>query len=146
MAADCTPKGMPWIMEQPHDLAFEEDGPDIVLRLEEYDVVRRIYVNWQGDRTVQPYSTHGLSTGVWDGDTLVVTTTNLNSPNFKWEIPQSEAAEIVERFTPSELGDRLDYEIVVTDPETFTEPVRMAKFWLSIPGQVLDAYNCGSAL
>jgi hypothetical protein len=146
MAADCTPKGMPWIMEQPYDLAFERDGSDIVLRLEEYDVVRRIHMDWEGDRTAQPYSIHGFSTGSWEDDALLVTTTNLNSPNFKWEISQSTSARIVERFTPSELGDRLDYEIVVTDPETFTEPVRLEKYWLSIPGQVLDAYNCGSDL
>lgn len=32
------------------------------------------------------------------------------------------------------------------DPVTFTVPVRLAKYWLSVPGQVLDAYNCGAAL
>ena len=26
------------------------------------------------------------------------------------------------------------------------EPVRLTKYWLSIPGQELDAYNCGAAL
>jgi hypothetical protein len=146
MAASCTPKGMPWIMEQPYDLAFERDGSDIVLRLEEYDVARRIHMDWQGDREAQPFTVHGFSTGTMEGNTLVVSTTNLSSENFKWEIPQSRAARIVERFTPSERGDRLDYEITVTDPETFTEPVRLEKFWLSIPGQVLDAYNCGADL
>jgi hypothetical protein len=146
LANDCTPKGMPWMMEQPYDLAFEHDGGDILLRLEEFDIVRRIHMDWSGDRTAQAFSHQGFSTGVWDGKTLVVTTTNLDSPNFKWEVPQSEQASIVERFTPSAAGDRLDYEIVVTDPVTFTEPVRMAKYWISIPGQVLDAYNCGAPL
>jgi Family of unknown function (DUF6152) len=144
MAGSCTPKGMPWMMEQPYDLAFEQDGADILLKLEEYDIVRHIHMDWEGDRAALPYTPDGFSTGEWQAGTLVVTTTNLNSPNFKWEIPQSEAARIVERFTPSALGDRLDYEIVVTDPETFTEPVRITKYWLSIPGQVLDAYDCVS--
>jgi hypothetical protein len=146
MAGSCTPKGMPWMMEQPYDLAFEQDGADILLKLEEYDIVRHIHIDWDGDRAEQPYSPAGFSTGEWQDGSLVVTTTNLNSRNFKWEIPASEKAGIVERFTPSELGDRLDYEIVVTDPETFTEPVSISKFWLSIPGQVLDAYNCVSDL
>jgi hypothetical protein len=146
MAGSCTPKGMPWIMEQPYDLAFERDGDDIVLRLEEYDVARRIHMGFDGDRAAQPFTIHGFSTGEWDGDTLVVTTTNLNSENFKWEIPASEAAHIVERFTPSERGDRLDYELRVTDPNVFTEPVSLTKFWISVPGQALDAYNCGRAL
>jgi hypothetical protein len=146
LASDCTPKGMPWIMEQPYDLAFERSGDDVVLKLEEFDVARRIRMEWQGDRAAQPFTPHGFSTGVWEDRTLVVTTTNLSSPNFKFEIPASDKAGIVERFTPTLAGDRLDYEIVVTDPVTFTEPVKMAKYWLSIPGQVLDAYNCGAPL
>ena len=146
MSANCTPKGMPWIMEQPYDLAFERDGDDIVLRIEEYDVLRRIDMDFTGNRAAQQASIHGFSTGEWEGDTLVVNTTNLNSPNFKWEIPLTESAQILERFTPSTAGDRLDYEIVVTDSNIFTEPVRMEKFWISVPGQVLDAYNCGERL
>jgi Family of unknown function (DUF6152) len=146
VAQDCTPKGMPWAMEQPYDLAFERDGEDIVLRLEEYDIARMIHMGFDGDREAEPRTPLGFSTGRWEGGTLVVTTTNLNSPNFKFEIPQSEEATIVERFTPSRDGDRLDYEIVVTDPVTFTEPIRIQKHWISIPGQVLDAYNCGKPL
>jgi hypothetical protein len=146
LANDCTPKGMPWIMEQPYDLAFERSGGDVVLKLEEFDVARRIHMEWAGDRAAQPFTLQGFSTGVWEGRTLVVTTTNLSSQNFKFEIPASDQAQIVERFTPTAEGDRLDYEIVVTDPVTFTEPVRLVKYWLSIPGQVLDAYNCGAPL
>jgi hypothetical protein len=146
MASSCTPKGMPWIMEQPYDLAFERAGEDIVLRLEEYDVARRIHMGFGGNRAAQPFTIHGFSTGEWDGDTLVVTTTNLSSKNYKWEIPATEAAQIVERFTPTARGDRLDYELLVTDPNVFTAPVRLTKYWISVPGQVLDAYNCGRAL
>jgi hypothetical protein len=34
----------------------------------------------------------------------------------------------------------------VTDPVTFTEPVRIEKYWISIPDQAFDAYNCGELL
>ena len=146
LANDCTPKGMPWIMEQPYDIAFERDGEDILFKLEEFDVVRRIRMNWEGDRAAQPFTIHGFSTGTWEGQTLVVTTTNLNSPNFKFEISQSEQASIVERFTPTADGSRLDHELVVTDPVTFTEPVRIEKYWISLPSQAFDAYNCGVPL
>jgi hypothetical protein len=146
LANDCTPKGMPWIMEQPYDLMFERDGDDILLKVEEFDVVRRIHMDWSGDRAAQASTIHGFSTGVWEEGTLVVTTTNLNSPNFKFEVPQSTQATILERFTPSADGAKLDYEIVVTDPVTFTEPVRMEKYWISIPSQAFDAYNCGAPL
>ena len=146
LASDCSPKGMPWIMEQPYDIVFERDGADILFKLEEFDVVRRIHMDWSGDRASQPFTIQGFSTGIWEGRTLVVTTTNLSSPNFSFEIQQSEQASVVERFTPSEDGARLDYEIVVTDPVTFTEPVRVEKFWISLRDQAFDAYNCGGPL
>jgi hypothetical protein len=146
LASDCTVKGMPWIMEQPYDVRFSRDGADIVFQLEEFDVVRRIHMDWSGDRASQPYSIHGFSTGRWDGADLVVETTNLNSANFKFEIPASDQATIVERFSPTVAGDRLYYRITVTDPEIFTEPVQMEKVWLSLPDQAFDAYNCGGPL
>ena len=67
LANDCTPKGMPWIMEQPYDLAFERSGDDVVLKLEEFDVARRVRMEWQGDRAAQPFTPHGFSTGAWQG-------------------------------------------------------------------------------
>lgn len=146
LANDCTPKGMPWIMEQPYDIAFERDGEDILFKLEEFDTVRRIRMYWQGDRSAEAYSILGFSTGAWEDGTLVVTTTNLNSPNFMFEISASEQSALVERFTPSTDGARLDYQIVVTDPVTFTEPVRMEKFWIYVPSQAFDPYNCGQPL
>ncbi len=39
---NCAPKGMPYIMEQPYPIEFVKDGDDILLRMEEYDTVRRI--------------------------------------------------------------------------------------------------------
>jgi hypothetical protein len=146
LANDCTPKGMPWIMEQPYDVMFERDEDDILFKLEEFDVVRRIHMNFTGDRASQPYSIHGFSTGEWDGDTLVVETTNLNSPNFRFEIPATDQATLLERFTPTPDGDALDYTIVVTDLGTFTEPVTLSRHWLWLPDQVFDAYNCGQPL
>ena len=53
----------------------------------------------------------GDSRGRWEGDTLVVETTNL---------PQS-ARVIVERFTRVD-ADTIDYRIAVTDPEVWTAP------------------------
>ena len=135
LANDCTPKGMPWIMEQPYDLAFERSGDDVVLKLEEFDVARRVRMEWQGDRAAQAFTPHGFSTGVWQDRTLVVTTHQLELAELQVRDPgERQRPEIVERFTPTTAGDRLDYEIVVTDPGTFTEPVKMAKYWLVDPG------------
>lgn len=139
----CTPKGMPLMMEQPYPMEFVRDGADIVLRLEEYDAVRTIHM---GESEVPPAvarSPFGYSVGRWDGDALVVTTSRIDWPWFNQQgIPQSPDAVLVERFTPSADGSRLDYELVVTDPATFTEPVTRRKQWLYFPDQQVSPYRC----
>ena len=71
---------------------------------------------WQGD-----------SVGHWEGDTLVVDTTNLNGKTWLNEGGEivSYAEHVVERFTP--LGpDKVGYEATVTDPVVYTRPWTIA--------------------
>ena len=57
-------------------------------------------------------------------------------------IPQSADARFEERFSLSRDGANLDYTIVVSDPETFTEPVLMTKQWVWRPGETVNPYIC----
>jgi len=140
----CMPKGMPTVMEQPYPLKFEQraDG-NIVLELEEYDLERTIYMRAETAPRAPETTPLGLSLGRWDGTALVVTTTRVSWPFFSQVgIPQSEAVEIVERFAPTGDGSRLDYEVTVTDPATFTEPVNLHAYWIWIPEVELLPYEC----
>ena len=81
----------------------------------------------------------GDSRGRWDGDTLVVETTNFNGRTGSyWRNgdgnPTSEALRLVERIRLSEMKT-LEYEVRIEDPETWTEPWTVA---LSLPRD--DAY------
>ena len=69
----------------------------------------------------------GDSVGRWDGDTLVVETTNLNGKTWLNEVGDviSHAANVVERFTPTE-ANTLRYEATVTDPVVYTRPWTIA--------------------
>ena len=61
----------------------------------------------------------GVSRGQWEGDTLVVETTNfLRETHFRGS---SANLHLVERFTRID-EDRLLYEYTVSDPTTFTRP------------------------
>lgn len=141
--ANCVPKGMPTIMEAPYPIEFvRQDGGDILLKLEEYDLARRIYMSAGAEREPPP-SPLGHSVGRWDGATLVVTTNRISWPFFsQLGIRQSPAVEIVERFTPTADGSRLDYEMTVTDPATFTRPVVLRQHWLWLPSVTLLPYEC----
>ena len=68
----------------------------------------------------------------------------INDPIFyQAGVPLGNSTEVVERFTLSEDQARLNYEITVIDPETFTEPVTEVKNWDWTPGDELLPYNCG---
>ena len=62
---------------------------------------------------------HGDSRGRWDGNTLVIDTTNF-SPKSNF-MSSAEALHLVERFTRV-APDTLNYEITLDDPTTWTRP------------------------
>jgi hypothetical protein len=67
---------------------------------------------WQGD-----------SVGHWEGDTLVVDTTNLNGKTWLNEVGDvvSHAEHVVERFTPTDVG-KINYRATVADPIVYSRP------------------------
>lgn len=133
--------GMPAIMDLGTPIEFVDEGDTIVLYLEEQDTVRRIHM--AGDDTSDRGTPLGHSVGRWEGRTLVVTTTDVDWPWFDQSgVPQSEAVGFVERFTLSDDERVLSYELVVTDPGTFTEPVTLERHWVWVPGEEVKPYNC----
>ena len=84
----------------------------------------------------------GDSRGRWEGDTLVVETTNFNEHafirNFNGNL--STDLHVVERFT--RLGpDTLGYEFTVTDPNTWTRPWSGSLPMSRLDGQMYE-YAC----
>ncbi|MDG2089158.1 MAG: DUF6152 family protein [Arenicellaceae bacterium] len=140
--ANCEPKGMIWLMEQPYPIEFVEADGKILFYLEEYDSVRTIYMNGQLPQSAE-HSLLGHSNGYWEDGSLVVTTTQINYPYFNSiGLMQSEAINLLERFTPSANGRRLDYTVVIDDPAMFTEAVMLDKAWIWRPGEVVNPYKC----
>jgi hypothetical protein len=138
---NCTPKGMPFVMEQPYPIELVKDGDDIVLKMEEYDTVRPIAMTSKPAK--RGAARLGVSTGRWDGGTLIVDTTDIDYPHFDGRgIPLGRGARLEERFTLNADGSRLLYSMKVTDPATFTEPVTLEKQWEWRPGEQVRPYDC----
>jgi len=142
-AAQCIPAGLPEAMMQPFPIEFIDQGDTITLNIEEWDNSRTLHLNGDLEADV-PYSRLGYSVGRWEGDTLIVETNRINYPYFNDQgIPQSDAVEIVERFTLNADETRLDWTATLVDPETFTEPITMHDMhWEWIPANEIKAYNC----
>jgi hypothetical protein len=72
---------------------------------------------------------NGDSRGHWEGNTLVVDTTNYNSKGWIATgvatgikgIPQSANLHVVERFTRADRNT-INYEVTIDDPHVFTQP------------------------
>lgn len=142
----CTPMGMPRVMGQPYPIEFVDRGDQILLRIELYDIERTIKLKSSANADGILASSLGYSVGEWKGGTLIVNTTRVNWPYFDQSgVPLSNAAEIIEHFTPSEDGSRLQYRITVTDPETFTKPVSLRKYWAWRPSEVIQKFECSQA-
>ena len=91
---------------------------------------------------------NGVPRGRWEGDTLVVTTTNIHSDvsalqpwsAFNSHSGSGEGMVLVERFTRT-AGDTLEYEIEVNDPQMYTRPWTVAYPFTSL-GQPIYEYAC----
>ena len=143
VAEGCKPKGMPMIMGQPYPMEFVRDGEDILLKLEEYDTVRRIHMPTMPDMHLHEPSLLGHSDGRWEGDTLVVQTGQIDFPYFSASgIPLTTSAYVVERFRVSDDNSRLEYERLVTDVQVFEEPVSYSDWWVWRPGELVQPYEC----
>ena len=141
-AERCEPEGMPRIMRNPHPFEFVDHGTRIAMHSELYDLVRTIHMDRDAPPADASPSPLGYSVGEWDGNTLIVTTTHVNWPYFdNIGTPQSEGVGMRERFTVSVDQARLDYELTVSDPLTFTEPAVYERYWLAL-GASVERYDC----
>jgi hypothetical protein len=116
----CLPNGGTPIMAFPFD-AFYQIGqtPDYVMIMSEYLHQARIVRIGRQHPPSGVRQWLGDSIGYWEGDTLVVDTTNFNAQT-KFQ-GASENLHVVERFKPID-GDTLLYRATVEDPSVFSRP------------------------
>ena len=116
-----TPNHIMILTEMVHDVR--------VIRLGEPNPLPTHVRPWMGD-----------SWGHWEGDTLVVETTNIYPLQTFRGIPPSEHLKVIERFTRVD-EETILYEFTVDDPTTYTEP-----WGGEIPFQAFDdmlyEYSC----
>ena len=142
-ALRCIPAGMPVMLDTPYPVEFVDRGEQIIMRLEEWDGTRTIYMKPDAVSAARERSPLGTSFGRWEGKTLAIFTTYIDYPySDDLGTPQSKDVTVLERYTPSEDGARLETEVTVTDPATYTEPL-VRRGWMSFePDQTIKPYQC----
>jgi hypothetical protein len=121
----CETPGMPDVMDSPYPIEFVDHGEWIELRaIGNYNLATRTIRFENAPPPADPSSSPlGYSRATWEGDTLIVRTTEIDWPYFDNRgTPQSPNIEILERFALSADQSRLEYEMTVTDNTVFAQP------------------------
>ncbi len=83
---------------------------------------------------------NGDSRGHWEGNTLVVTTTNY-SEKTQLRFPSSSSMRAVERFTRVS-EDEIDYRFTVEDPQTYSQPWTAVRPMPALHDYTIFEYAC----
>ena len=126
----CYPPGTPRIYIHPFPMEIIQ-LPGRVLMIFEYDhLVRQIYTDGREHRDDLAPSWMGDSIGRWQGDTLVVETTNFNDKTWidRIAVPHSEQMRLVERLHLNAEG-QLQIDMRIEDPVALAKPWAFSRYY-----------------
>ena len=146
----CAPYTLPYMFFGPNQFRiWQEHNQDT----QELVAIRMHLGTYQQERTIwmdgrphppeyAPHTYMGFSTGVWNGDTLTITTTHIKAGYFRRTgIPASDRITVVEHWIRH--GNVLSQVTIATDPVYLTEPyIRSQEFVLMDRGNTNWLYNC----
>ena len=144
----CITRGLPGVMlpgNYNHNYNILQTPTHVVILAEMIHDTRIIPIDGRPHIGASIAQWMGDSRGRWDGDTLVVETTNFTDKLFErrfsllvWGTGKNMRVE--ERFTRVD-ADRIDYQFTVTDPTTFTRPFTASTPMTTLDGSMFE-YAC----
>ncbi len=147
-ATYCTTYGIPTMMEAvgSYPIEFIQKPDQLTIIYEVEGETRRVYF---GDRILPEErrfpNRQGYSAGHWEGDVLVVETTSITDGQDQRTHPHSDQARMTERFSlhTDEAGvEYMAWEMSMTDPVYYTEPVTASRKWAGLENGAILPYNC----
>jgi hypothetical protein len=136
----CITRGFPGSMSPAiYGNAYDiTQAPGVVaIRYEMIHETRVIPLDNTPRANLSPYM--GQARGRWEGDTLVVESTNFSDRSrFR---NASAKLRLVERFTPV-AADKIEWSVTVIDPDTWTRPWTYGMQLTQDPEQTLFEYAC----
>jgi hypothetical protein len=144
----CWPAGVPIMMTRVWPVAMIQLPTAVYMISELMNSLRVVYLDGreQTDFDIAVPSFNGESIGHWEGDTLVIETTNFVDERHwihdRLGIPASDALSIVERVSMVEDGNRLEMQITLTDPKVFEGDWEFTKFWNRVNNRDIAEVEC----
>jgi hypothetical protein len=149
----CIWPGMPRVIwGAPFAIEIIHRERDITIYWEGYGMYRKIYMADQDHPDAILPTAMGHSLAHWEGDTLVVETTHLRPYPIMDSLPTTSNAHVVERMHLEERDvdgktqKILVNEVVLTDPQMYTEPVTIVGEITYRPDLYILEYTCSTTI
>jgi hypothetical protein len=141
---DCIPIGAPALMFYPVATTVTVQKDRVVMKVDWMDSERTVYLDGRKHPPASETSLHGHSVGRWEGDTLVVETTNFKEHpmGLATSLPSSTQKRLTERFRVGPDGKNLIYSGVIEDPVYLSRPVEWTGQWAYRPNMPHSNEKC----
>src|SRR5215471_2494119 len=141
---DCIPIGAPALMFYPVADTISIERDRVLMKVDWMNSDRTIYLDGRKHPPAGQTFLHGHSIGHWEGDTLVVETTNFqeHTMGLSMSLPSSTQKKLIEKFLLGPDGKTLLYSGVVEDPVYLTKPVEWSGHWEYRPNMPHSNERC----
>ena len=114
--ARCVPVSAPMVMVYPVVMVFERSTDRVLIKTDWLGAERIVYTDGRAHPPMQERFPQGHSIGRWEGDVLVVDTTNFSDQE-AGGVPSGAGKHLVERYALGEDGKSMRYTFEWRDPE-----------------------------
>jgi len=145
-AGSCLPFGMSRNINSPHGVQLIQNNDTLAFLFEQNTWFHLVptnsdFIKWPKDL---PQAWNGVSTGRWEGDTLVVETSNFHGWTRLDTAGHPHSSQLKMTNTFLRLDSRtIQHTVTVHDPKAYTTDWMNVRTWpLKQPGDVLMEYSC----
>ena len=141
---NCQPYGFVRQATNPLPMEIVRDGEHLLVRYEEWALLRPIYMDGRAHPEHRTPSLLGHSVGRIENGVLIVETERVTPDRISDSSRLGHSGELkgIERYTVRDDPRRLELTLTLEDPVMFTEPLVVTKTWLYTPGVELVQDSC----
>ena len=127
----------------PLQIAINDDDT-IAIRSQFFDEQRTVYMDGRPHPSASELFHEGHSIGHWEGETLVVDTTNFADHRSPYQsgVPSGARKHVVQRFQLTDGGTRLTVEFTLEDPEFIARPMTHRRKLIYAPQADMSPFSC----
>lgn len=139
-----TPGGLIYTDLFPMQIEFVEEDQIVMIRGQYFDQERTVYMDGREHPSANERTHEGHSIGRWEGDALVVDTTNFADDRSPYQngVPSGTQKHVVERYQLLEGGTHLRLEFTLEDPQYLVGSLIHTRDLRYSPHLRMTPFNC----